>query len=122
TWIVKRENGTKKMQLEYEADSLIQTFCFEEDGKPQARGECVFEKHPSFPGGVKGWTNFLQRTLHYPDEALNRDIQGVVKVEFTVNKDGSLTDFVILNSPDLSLSREVIRIMSKSPSWEPAIR
>ena len=122
TWNVKREDGSKKMQLEYEADSLMQSFCFENDGKTLVKGDCIFEKEPSFPGGVKGWTSFLQRTLNYPDEALNRGIQGVVKIEFVVNKDGTLADFIVLNSPDLSLSREVLRIMSKSPKWEPAIQ
>jgi periplasmic protein TonB len=64
----------------------------------------------------------LERSLNYPEEAQRNNISGTVKVKFHVAKDGSLSDFEIVASPDKSLSQEVIRLMKKSPKWEPAIQ
>jgi protein TonB len=106
----------------YQKDSVIQTQCFEADGVSPAKGPCIFEKVPEFPGGLKGWSAFLEKNLRYPDNAINRNVQGVVRVKFVVYKDGTLDEIEILSSPDKSLSQEVLRLMKKSPKWEPAIQ
>lgn len=121
-FVFKREDGTKMMNVVYLKDSVIQTQCFEADGITPAKGPCIFEKVPEFPGGTKGWTNFLAKNLKYPDYAIDKNIQGVVRVMFIVHKDGSIDEFEILSSNHESLSKEVLRLMKKSPKWEPAIR
>lgn len=42
-----------------------------------------------------------------------------VDFSFVVEKDGSLTNFVALRSPDPSLTEEVKRVFDTSPRWEP---
>jgi TonB family protein len=118
----KREDGTKMMNVIYLKDSVIQTQCFEADGITLAKGSCIFEKVPEFPGGAKGWSSFLSQNLRYPDYAIDKNIQGVVRVKFLVYKDGSIDELEILSSPHESLSKEVLRLMKKSPNWEPAVR
>lgn len=122
TWLLKREDGTKMMQLTYIMDSVAQTLCFNEDGITPAKGDCVFEKPAEFPGGVKGWTAFLSKNLKYPNYAVDKNIEGVVRVQFIVNKDGTIDEFKILKSPHETLSKEVLRLMNKSPNWVPAIQ
>jgi TonB family protein len=121
-WILKREDGTKMMELNYMMDSLAQTTCFEADGSTLAKGDCIYEKPAEFPGGNQGWAKFLEKYLVYPTYAVNKNIQGVVRIQFIVSKDGSISEFTILNSPDKSLSGEVLRLMKKSPKWQPAIQ
>lgn len=119
-FVFKAEDGSKIMDLVYVKDSVIQAQCFNTDGVTPLGGECVFERVPEFPGGVKGWTNFLGYYLKYPENAINRNIQGVVRVQFMVFKDGSIDGLKIISSPDESLSEEVIRLMRESPRWKPA--
>ncbi|HSK12453.1 MAG TPA: TonB family protein [Phnomibacter sp.] len=121
-WILKREDGTKMMEILYLSDSVAGTACYGPDGKTRAKGDCVFERVAEFPGGVKGWQAFLMKHLKYPNDAIDRNIQGVVRVQFIVAKDGSISEFKILSSPNKSLSDEVLRLMAKSPKWIPAVQ
>lgn len=121
TFTFKREDGTKMMNVVYLKDSIIQTKCFENDGVTPAKGSCIFEKVAEFPGGNDGWANFLTKQLKYPDFAIDKNIEGVVRVMFNVLVDGTIEEFEILSSPHESLSKEVLRLMKKSPKWEPAI-
>lgn len=120
-WIVKREDGTKKMQLDYLGDSLVSFFCFGFDGKTTQKEPCIVEQLAVFPGGTNAWVNFLRENLNYPEIALKNDIQGNVRVQFYINTDGSVSDLLVLDSPHASLSLEALRIMSKSPRWIPGI-
>ena len=62
---------------------------------------------------------YIQKNINYPADAAKNGIQGRVTVSFIVEKDGSLSDFVIIRSPDPSLSKEVIRVLSSMPKWKP---
>lgn len=120
-WKVKEESGTVAMEVDFELDTVKTAKCFVDGGKP-LDGPCIFEKSPSFPGGIKGWTRFLETKLHYPESAQNANIEGTVKVKFQIAKDGTLSEYEIVSSPHPSLSSEVLRLMRLSPKWEPAIQ
>lgn len=121
-FVFKADDGSKIMDLVYAKDSVIQAKCFNTDGVTPLGGECVFERIPEFPGGVKGWTNYLINNLKYPEIALNRNIQGVVRIQFIVYRDGRIDEMKIISSPDESLSEEVLRLMKESPRWKPAMQ
>ena len=120
-WEVFSLDGQLTMQLDFYKDSLVTATCYSADGTV-ASGDCIFEQMAEFKGGVEGWRKFLERNLKYPGVAQRKNINGVVRIEFMVDKTGELYDFSILNSPDESLSEEVIRLMKKSPKWQPAVR
>ncbi len=50
------------------------------------------EVEATYPGDATGWMRFLNKNFRYPKEAQELEIQGTVILEFTVEKDGSLTD------------------------------
>ena len=78
------------------------------------------EKMPTFMGGdLNVFRNWVQSKIQYPKEAMDKGIKGRVVCSFVVEKDGSLTDFDVLQSPDKSLGDEVVRILKTSPKWEP---
>lgn len=79
------------------------------DTFPLFKGE---DPHASFSEWVNG-------RLRYPEEARTKGIEGVVLVGFTINEDGRLAGLKVLDSPDQSLSMEVLRILAKSPKWTP---
>ena len=77
------------------------------------------EEMPSFPEGQGGVFGYISKNIHYPVVAEENGIQGRVLVSFIIEKDGSLTDFVIEKSVDPSLDKEAIRLVRSMPKWNP---
>ena len=77
------------------------------------------KEEPSFPGGEGALRDFISKNLRYPKFAKEKGIYGPVHVSFIVEKDGSLTDFVITESKDPSLDKEAIRVLQSMPKWNP---
>jgi protein TonB len=73
-----------------------------------------------FPGGVQGWTEYLQKNLRYPNKAVRKSIQGVVRVQFIVDREGNISEVVALNDPGGGLAEESVRIIKNGPKWKPA--
>lgn len=77
------------------------------------------EQQAEFPGGETAMLQFINKNLQYPKEAGSAGIQGRVLIDFVVEKDGSLTNFGVLRSPNESLSQEAIRVAQLMPKWKP---
>jgi protein TonB len=56
---------------------------------------------------------------NYPQAAVENGIQGVVRISFTVNTDGTLSDIKSLRKIDPILEDCVIELVKKSPKWTP---
>lgn len=80
----------------------------------------LVQQMPMFQnGGIEEFRKWGMQNVKYPQMALENGIQGRVVVTFVVEKDGSVTPGEILQSPDQSLSDEVIRVLKSSPKWIP---
>ena len=78
------------------------------------------EKMPTFQGGdLNTFRNWMQGQIQYPKEAAAKNISGRVIFSFVVEKDGSTSDFTVLQAPDKLLADEVERIFKTCPKWEP---
>ena len=78
------------------------------------------ETPPQFNGGDIGeFRRWVQMNVGYPAEALGKNIYGKVLVSFVIEKDGSVGNAEIFESPDKSLADEVLRVIGKSPKWTP---
>ncbi|MBE6195337.1 MAG: energy transducer TonB [Rikenellaceae bacterium] len=78
------------------------------------------EQMPSFMGGdLMTFRNWVQSKVRYPQIAQENNISGRVLLMFVIEKDGSLTNIQVLQTPDSSLSDEAIRILKTSPKWTP---
>ena len=78
------------------------------------------ESMPTFQGGdLNGYRNWVQSQLQYPKEAKDKGVQGRVIFSFVVEKDGSVSEFKVLNTPDKIFSAEVERVFKLTPKWEP---
>lgn len=75
---------------------------------------------PMFTGGTAAMNNFISSTLSYPEEAREREAQGLVVYTFVVEKDGTLSNFNIIHRADPLLNEEALRILQAMPPWRPA--
>lgn len=70
---------------------------------------------PAFPGGVTALQIFVDQTKQH----LPVSTSGTVFVEFVVNEDGSVSDFVVLKGLGAEADIEAVRIVSTMPAWIP---
>ena len=78
------------------------------------------EVMPSYPGDLTECYMFVARHMHYPEEAAEKGIEGRVQIRFVVEKDGRLTNFEVIETPDPLLSDEALRVLKQMPQWIPA--
>lgn len=78
------------------------------------------ETMPKFQGGdLTTFRNWVQGKVRYPQVAQENGISGRVVLQFVIERDGRLTNIVVLQTPDRSLSEEAIRVLNQSPKWSP---
>jgi hypothetical protein len=76
-----------------------------------------------FPGGLSGWTSYLERNLNRDIPVENGAPPGryTVIVAFTVSKTGAISDVQAENDPGYGTKAEAIRVITRGPSWKPAV-
>lgn len=79
----------------------------------------ITEQMPEFPGGMAECLKFIGEHVNYPQKAQENGIQGRVTVQFTVEKDGSITNAKVLRGVDPELDKEALRVISSMPKWTP---
>ena len=77
------------------------------------------EEVPEFPGGMSELMKFIQKNMRYPKIAIKKAIEGRVICQFTVTKDGSIEDIIVVRGLHKSLDKEAVRIIKKMPKWKP---
>lgn len=77
---------------------------------------------PQFPGGQEGLMKYLGTTIQYPETAKKAKIEGMVAVQFVVEKDGTLSGIENL-TPNVyaDLGTEAIRVVKAMPKWSPGM-
>ena len=114
SFCIQEENGIVKSDVATGDDAIVvMTYS----------GDMPFikcEQMPTFQGGdLNAYRNWMQSQLQYPKEAKDKGIKGRVIFSFVVEKDGSVSEFKVLNTPDKLLSAEVERVFKLTPKWEP---
>ena len=80
----------------------------------------LVEEKPSFQGGdANQFSKWVNSRLVYPEIAKENGVQGRVTLQFTVEKDGSVTKVKVLRGVAPSLDKEAVRVVSMSPKWKP---
>ncbi|OQP61058.1 energy transducer TonB [Niastella vici] len=74
-----------------------------------------------YPGGPAAWQRYLNRNLHFSQEAIDNEVEGTVEVQFIVDKEGNVSDVEAINGP-MELRAEAVRVIKKSGRWTPAIQ
>jgi protein TonB len=81
------------------------------------------EIESTYPAGPEGWLRFLNKNLHYPEDAQNNEISGVVMVQFIVDEKGNVSNVQAVSGPESGgLREEAVRVIKKSGNWTAAIQ
>ena len=106
---------------EFDADTeIVQIVEVKEEEIKDDEPFLTAETMPSFQGGtINDFRNWVQGKVKYPQIAQENGISGRVVLQFVIERDGRLTNIVVLQTPDRSLSEEAIRVLNQSPKWSP---
>ena len=78
------------------------------------------EVMPSYPGGENALRKFIETTIHYPENAIDDNIQGTVKVYFAVDEQGKVYKPTIISRKlGYGLEDEALRVIRQMPTWIP---
>ena len=80
------------------------------------------EQMPEFPGGETALSKYVEENVSYPQDALDQNKEGTVKVSFVVDEKGMVTDPVVMgNSAGRSMDAEATRVIKQMPAWKPGM-
>jgi TonB family protein len=91
--------------------------------KIQADREGIYNRAdimPSYPGGEKELRRFIEKNIEYPQQALDNETEGTVKIGFAVDEQGNIYRPSV-TTPYLGsgLEEEALRVVKLMPKWLP---
>mgnify|MGYP000532510810 FL=1 len=117
----RQEHGKATTQAEAHDEAIRETGETEDD-----QPFLIAETMPLFPmqeGGNPGYGDlntfraWVQKNIKYPAEAFRNGEQGRVVLSFVVEKDGSVSNIQIIQTPGKARSEEKLRVVAASPKW-----
>lgn len=85
----------------------------------------VVDEMPKFKGkkdNNKEFREFINQEIKYPQEAIDKKIEGRVFVQFVIGKNGYIKDAKIARGVHPSIDQEALRVVYSSPKWKPGIK
>jgi TonB family protein len=87
-----------------------------------------YDTEAEFPGGEKELHRFIKKNLNYPAEAKHNSVEAQISVQFTIDKNGNITNIDVdrmnfeKSAGEYGFLREVERLVRLFPKWVPATR
>ncbi|RYG21235.1 MAG: hypothetical protein EOO07_03120 [Chitinophagaceae bacterium] len=75
----------------------------------------------TYPGGLFKFYNFIKTNIVYPDRAIKGNVEGLVAIEFTIDRSGNYKDFLVVRDLGYGCAEEVLRVIKKSKKWNSAV-
>jgi TonB family protein len=78
---------------------------------------------PAYPGGEEALQKFVEDNIQYPEDAIQQGQEADVKVVFTVNESGKVTNAKVIGDNDVeyALKEEAVAVVNKMPDWTPGM-
>lgn len=127
TWQLGMRPGNYTVQLVYADESIVSEFSFEVYGEEEVEEErslaVTVDQYPEFQGGVREMMNYLGSEISFPPNIRQRDAQnGIVKLNYVVNPDGSITNPRVVESLSPAYDEEVLKVINVMPDWQPGFQ
>lgn len=116
---MKRTILLTMMTLCFSAMTWAQKTIVSNEAGPKEEAFDVVEQMPEFPGGMEALIQFMGQNMKYPKDAQKLNKQGRVLVTFIVEKDGRVSNAVVVKSVWPSLDAEALRLVRAMPKWTP---
>lgn len=109
--------------VEYSPESRKKTKTLVYDSTPEESESELFnivEEMPEFKKrGYKDFEEYIQKNLRYPEEAVEKEISGIVMIQFVIDVTGKIKNIEVAKKVNPLLDKEAVRVISSSPKWKP---
>jgi len=109
--------------VEYSPESRKKTKSLVFDSTPEESESELFyivKEMPEFKKrGYKDFGEYIQKNLRYPEEAVEKEISGIVIVQFVIDVTGKIKNIEVAKKVNPLLDKEAVRVISSSPKWKP---
>jgi TonB family protein len=82
----------------------------------------VVEEMPTYPGGNEAMFKFLGDNIKYPEKARQNNQEGIVVIQFIVDKKGKLLDQKAVKGVSPEIDAEALRVVGLMPQWKPGVQ
>ena len=101
--------------------TFISFFCKSQSEAEKQNVYTIVEEMPDFHGGQIEKNKFILENLKFPESAIKNETYGKTYLKFTINKDGHISDIVVIKGvpgcPECD--EEAKRVLSIMPNWIP---
>jgi TonB family protein len=78
------------------------------------------EAMPEFPGGQTALDNYVNNNIEYPEQAIDNNTSGTIKVSFVIDERGKVQDAHVIGTRlGNGLDEQALRVVSNMPTWKP---
>jgi protein TonB len=78
------------------------------------------EVSPAYTGGQSSLEDYIVNNLQYPQDAIDNNVEGIVRVQFAVDEKGNVSNVsTIGNKLGYGLEEEAVKVVSSMPKWTP---
>lgn len=78
------------------------------------------EVAPAYIGGQASLEDYIVNNLQYPQDAIDNNVEGIVRVQFAVDEKGNVSNVsTIGNKLGYGLEEEAVKVVSSMPKWTP---
>jgi TonB family protein len=80
----------------------------------------IVEELPEYESGMDAFYTYVKNEMNYPLFARNSGIEGNVFAQFVIDKDGSVTEIVVVRGIGAGCDEEVARVLKNAGLFKPA--
>ncbi|MFM9946131.1 MAG: energy transducer TonB [Bacteroidia bacterium] len=79
------------------------------------------QEPPEFVGGEAAMMKYIYENINYPEAAKNNQVEGKIRIKFTVAPDGSIKNAHVISKDKIGFGceEEAIRVIEGMPKWKP---
>jgi len=119
----QRADRAERRRIEYEK------LCKDTPSYTDAKGNLVYNKaesNPSFVGGNEAMMTYLKENVKFPQDAIDKQDEGLVYVDFVISKNGTVREVEVTEQTnedvDASFRSEAARVVASMPKWTPGLQ
>lgn len=109
---VTAERISPKTKYKYKTKDTLIVYSFDEFG---------LYSPATYPGGVIMLYKQIKNSITYPKKAIENNVEGIVAIEFTIDKWGNCGNFTTIKDIGYGCASQLINIIKKLKKWHPAM-
>lgn len=119
-WVSHFANGTIHYKERWENGVLIEGISNWLDGREYSYKALGQMAQPV--NGMQAFYNYVGQAMKYPTKARRLGVEGRVFLEFIVNRDGSISNVVVIRGIGTGCDEEAVRVVRESARWKPGLQ